>query len=49
MRLTQQLSDVQDADAAEVISDLLLQESALQVALEGMARLVQPTLLDFLA
>ena len=49
VRLTQQLSDVQDADAAEVISDLLLQENALRVALEGMARLVQPSLLDFLA
>jgi flagellar hook-associated protein 3 FlgL len=42
------LSDVQDADSAEVFSDLVSQEFALQASLSASARIIQPTLLDFL-
>lgn len=46
--LTTRLSDVQDADVAQVFSDLANQEVALQASLQVNARLIQPTLLDFL-
>lgn len=48
LRLTESLSDAQDADAAEVFSDLVSQEAALQASLSATARVIQPTLMNFL-
>ena len=48
VQLERRLSDVQDADAAEVYSGLVNQETALRASLDATGRLVQPTLLDFL-
>lgn len=42
------LSDLEDADVIEVFSRLTLQETAFQAALATTARIIQPTLLDFL-
>jgi flagellar hook-associated protein 3 FlgL len=47
--LETRLSGVQDADVARVFSDLVHQETVLQAGLQATARLIQPTLLDFLA
>jgi flagellar hook-associated protein 3 FlgL len=46
--LSQRLSDVQDADSVEVFSDLVTQETALRASLQVSARMLQPSLLDFL-
>lgn len=46
--LASRLSDVQDADSIEVFSALASQQVALQASLQVNARLIQPTLLDFL-
>jgi len=43
-----QLSNVQDADTVSVLSELVSRETALQAALQAAARLMQPSLLDFL-
>jgi flagellar hook-associated protein 3 FlgL len=43
------LSALRDADLAEVVSNLVQQEAALQAGLSGMARLLQQSLLDFLS
>lgn len=48
LRLTEGLSDAQDADAVEVFSDLVSQEAALQASLGATARVIQPTLMNFL-
>ncbi|MEM9174251.1 MAG: flagellar hook-associated protein FlgL [Myxococcota bacterium] len=45
--IASQVSFLEDADAFEVYSDLTAQETALQAALQVNARLLQPTLLDF--
>jgi flagellar hook-associated protein 3 FlgL len=42
------LSATQDADTVQVLSDLVNQETALQAALEVTARILHPSLLDFL-
>ncbi|WP_307324868.1 flagellar hook-associated protein FlgL [Evansella vedderi] len=42
------LSDNEDADIAKVISDLLASENVHRAALSSMARIMQPTLMDFL-
>lgn len=44
-----QLSETQDADSVEVYSNLVRQETALQASLQATARVLQPTLLDFLS
>jgi len=46
--ITSQLSYIEDADAFEVYSDLVSQESALQASLEVSSRILQPTLLDYI-
>lgn len=46
--LATRLSDVQDADIVKVFSDLASQEVALQASLQANARLIMPTLLDFI-
>jgi flagellar hook-associated protein 3 FlgL len=48
MDLTGQLSDVEDIDLAKTITDMQLQQSAYQVALAAAAKVVQPSLVDFL-
>jgi flagellar hook-associated protein 3 FlgL len=42
------LSRVEDADAAEVMTKLMMQETVYQAALMAGARIIQPSLLDFL-
>lgn len=48
VELETRLSEVQDADLAEVVSNLVREESALQAGLAAMGRLLPPTLMDFL-
>lgn len=43
------LSDTEDADITAVFSDLVNQEASLRATLETTTRVVQPSLLDFLA
>ena len=44
----QALSNTEDADILKTLSDFSLQQTALQVSLQSAARMIQPTLLDFL-
>ncbi len=46
--LTSQLSDVEDIDLPQTISDMQLQQVAYQAALSAGAKVVQPSLVDFL-
>ena len=46
--LASQISFLEDADAFEVYSDLTAQEAGLQASLQVNARLIQPTLLNYL-
>ncbi|MCA9510930.1 MAG: flagellin [Myxococcota bacterium] len=46
--LQSQLSQLQDADTVEVFSELVSRETALQASLQAAARVIQPSLLDFL-
>ncbi|HIE29025.1 TPA: flagellar hook-associated protein 3 [Candidatus Poribacteria bacterium] len=48
MELTQILSDTEDVDLAEAIMEFSLKQTALQAALESAARIIQPSLLNFL-
>jgi flagellar hook-associated protein 3 FlgL len=43
------LGKVEDADIAQVIMDLKMQESVYQAALAAGARIIMPTLVDFLS
>lgn len=47
-QVTSLLSETEDADMAEVIMKLTTQEAAYRAALEAGARIIQPSLLDFL-
>ncbi|MGC9669221.1 flagellar hook-associated protein FlgL [Planosporangium sp. 12N6] len=46
--LKNQLSDVEDIDLPKTLTDLSLQQTAYQAALAAAARVVQPSLVDFL-
>ena len=46
--LTSQLSDVEDIDLPQTISDMQLQQVAYQAALSAGAKVVQQSLVDFL-
>lgn len=46
---TEMLSDAEDADLAEVITWLNMQESVYKASLAASARIIQPTLIDFLS
>ncbi len=46
--LTNQISSVEDADLAQTIVDLQIQEVSYQAALGATSRVLQPSLLDFL-
>ncbi|MGI9591017.1 MAG: flagellar hook-associated protein FlgL [Myxococcota bacterium] len=48
VELEVRLSEVQDADLAKVVSNLVREESALEAGLAAMGRLLPPTLMDFL-
>ena len=48
INLTRQLSDVEDIDLPKTLTDLQLQQMAYQAALAAGARVVQPSLVDFL-
>jgi flagellar hook-associated protein 3 FlgL len=48
LNLTTQLSDVEDIDLPKTITDLQLQQTSYQVALAAAAKVVQPSLIDFL-
>lgn len=48
LRLTNQLSEIENVDLVRATVDLQMQEVAYQAALGATARLVQPSLLDFL-
>jgi len=48
IRLRTSLSDVENADLAQVVVDLKMQEVAYQAALGATARVTQPSLMDFL-
>ncbi len=45
---TQRLSEIEDADLAELASDLAAHEASYQAALISAAKIIQPTLMDFL-
>ena len=42
------LSDIEDANLAETITDFTLQQTALQASLESASRIMQLSLMDFL-
>ncbi len=46
--LEKRISEIQDADLAEVVSRMVREETALQASLETMSRILSPTLMDFL-
>ncbi len=48
INVSQSLSDVEDIDLPQTITDLQLQQTAYQAALAAGARVVQPSLIDFL-
>ncbi|HEY8486700.1 MAG TPA: hypothetical protein VIL11_04840, partial [Limnochordales bacterium] len=48
LNLKELLSRAEDLDVAEAITELKMQENAYRLALASGARIVQPTLLDFL-
>jgi flagellar hook-associated protein 3 FlgL len=48
LNLTSQLSDVEDIDLPKTLTDLQLQQTAYQAALAAAAKVVQPSLVDFL-
>jgi flagellar hook-associated protein 3 FlgL len=45
---TQRLSEIEDADIAELASQLATHEASYRAALAASARIIQPTLMDFL-
>ena len=45
---TKLLSEVEDADLTEVLTDLAMQENAYTAALQAAAKIIQPSLLDFM-
>ena len=45
---TKLLSDVEDADITKLITDLAMAENAYQSALNAAAKIIQPSLLNFL-
>jgi flagellar hook-associated protein 3 len=48
LQVTSQLSNVEDADITKVITDMTAAESVYQSALASAARMLQPSLIDFL-
>jgi flagellar hook-associated protein 3 FlgL len=48
LSVTSQLSDVEDVDLPKTIMDMQLQQTAYQAALAASAKVIQPSLIDFL-
>jgi flagellar hook-associated protein 3 FlgL len=48
LSVTSQLSDVEDVDLPQTIMDMQLQQTAYQAALAASAKVIQPSLIDFL-
>jgi flagellar hook-associated protein 3 FlgL len=48
LNITQMLSDTEDADMIKTMTDLASQEAAYQASLAASARIIQPSLIDFL-
>ncbi|MBW2011683.1 MAG: hypothetical protein JRI32_08625, partial [Deltaproteobacteria bacterium] len=48
VNVEQMLSDTENADIIKVITDLQSQENAYQASLSSAARIIQPSLMDFL-
>ncbi len=48
LNIEQMLSDTEDADMIKTVTDLASQETAYQASLAASARVIQPSLLDFL-
>ena len=48
LTLSTQLSDVEDIDLPQTVMDLRLQETAYEAALAASAKVIQPSLMDFL-
>lgn len=48
LNITQMLSDTEDADMIKTVTDLSSQEAAYQASLAASARIIQPSLIDFL-
>ncbi|MEA1900169.1 MAG: flagellar hook-associated protein FlgL [Thermodesulfobacteriota bacterium] len=48
LNITQMLSDTEDADMIKIMTDLASQEAAYQASLAASARIIQPSLIDFL-
>jgi flagellar hook-associated protein 3 FlgL len=48
LNVSKTLSDVEDIDLPQTITELQLQQTAYQAALAAGARVVQPSLIDFL-
>jgi len=48
LNITQMLSDTKDADMIKTVTDLASQEAAYQASLSASARIIQPSLIDFL-
>lgn len=48
LNITQMLSDTEDADMIKTVTDLASREAAYQASLAASARIIQPSLIDFL-
>jgi flagellar hook-associated protein 3 FlgL len=48
LSVTAQLSDVEDVDLPKTIMDMQLQQTSYQAALAATAKVIQPSLIDFL-
>jgi flagellar hook-associated protein 3 FlgL len=48
LTVTSQLSDIEDVDLPKTIMEMQLQQSSYQAALAASAKVIQPSLIDFL-
>ncbi len=48
LSVTSQLSEVEDVDLPKTIMDMQLQQTSYQAALAASAKVIQPSLIDFL-
>jgi len=46
--IQQMLSDTEDVDITQAMTDLMFQETAYQASLSASARVIQPSLIDFI-
>jgi flagellar hook-associated protein 3 FlgL len=48
LSVSSQLSDIEDVDLPKAIMDLQIQQTSYQAALAATAKVIQPSLIDFL-